>query len=82
MVEWLSSWPAEQEVWGLIPGLTATISDIGYLLLPSHDTGDIPLKRRKFSIQPTNQLIENKVEDLVTYVVTSIYTIRILMPFV
>ena len=31
------AWLAEQEVQGSIPGLAATISDIGYLLLLSHD---------------------------------------------
>ena len=30
-------------------------SEIGYLLLPSRDMAEIPLKRRKSSIQPTNQ---------------------------
>ena len=36
----LSSWLAEQEVRGLIPGLAATISEIGYLLLPSRDMAE------------------------------------------
>ena len=45
---------AEQEVRGSIPGLAATISEIGYLLLQSRDLAEIPLKRRKSSIQPTN----------------------------
>ena len=53
VVEWLSSWLAEQEVRGSIPGLTTWISEIGYLLLPSRDMAEIPLKRRKSSIQPT-----------------------------
>ena len=33
----VSSWLVEQEVWGSILGLAATISEIGYLLLPSRD---------------------------------------------
>ena len=57
MTEWLSSWLAEQEVWGSIPQLATWISEIGYLLLPSSDMAEIPLKRRKSSIQPTNQLL-------------------------
>ena len=32
-----SSWLAEQEVRGSILGLATTISEIGYLLLPSRD---------------------------------------------
>ena len=48
------SWVAEQEVWGSIPGLTVTISEIGYLLLPCRDLAEIPLKQRK-SLKPTNQ---------------------------
>ena len=55
MVEWLSSWLAEQEVRDLIPGLELCISEIGYLLLPSRDMAEILLKRRKPSKQPTNQ---------------------------
>ena len=31
----LSSWLAQRGVWGFIPGLTDTISKIGYLLFPS-----------------------------------------------
>ena len=37
-----------------IPGLVATISEIGYLLLPSRDMAEKSLKRRKSSKQPTN----------------------------
>ena len=55
VVEWLSSWLAEQDVRGSIPRLTTWISEIGYLLLPSRHMAEIPLKRRKSSIQPTNQ---------------------------
>ena len=33
-----------------IPSLAAWISEIGYLLLPSHNMADIPLARRKSSI--------------------------------
>ena len=42
----------------LIPGLVATISEIGYLLLPSRDMAERSLKWRKFSKQPTNQQTE------------------------
>ena len=55
VAEWLSSWLVEQEVQGSRPGLATWISEIGYLLLPSRDMAEIPLKRRKSSIQPTNQ---------------------------
>ena len=55
---WLSSWLADQEVWGSITDLTATtISEIDYLLIPSLDMAEIPLKRHtpgKSSKQPTN----------------------------
>ena len=51
----LSSWLAEQEVWSSIPGLAATISQTGYLLLPSCDMAERMLKRRKSSKQLTNQ---------------------------
>ena len=54
MVKWLSFRLAEQEVWVSIPSLVATISEIGYLLLPSRGMAEIPLKRRKSSLQPTN----------------------------
>ena len=50
-----SSWPAEQEVRGSIPRIATWISEIGYLPLPSRVMAEIPLKRRKSSIQPTNQ---------------------------
>ena len=40
---------------GSIPGLAATISDIGFLLHPSRDMAEISLKRRKsLKQQPTN----------------------------
>ena len=41
---------------GSIPGLVATISKIGYLLLSSRDMAERSLKRRKSSkiTQPTN----------------------------
>ena len=48
---------AEQEVRGSIPGLAATISEIGYLLLPSPDMAEILLKRHKSSKQPTNKFV-------------------------
>ena len=44
------------KVRGSIPGLTATISEIGYLLLPSRDMAEISLKRRKSSKQPTKTI--------------------------
>ena len=37
------------------PASPLEFSEIGYLLLPSRDMAEIPLKRRKSSIQPTNQ---------------------------
>ena len=40
----VSSWLAEQEVRGSIPGLAATISEIGHLLLPSRDMAERSLK--------------------------------------
>ena len=40
MVKWLSSWLAEREARGSIPGLTATILEIGYLLLLSRDMAE------------------------------------------
>ena len=41
-----------------IPGLAATISEIGYLLLQSRDKAETSLKRHKFSKQPTYQYFE------------------------
>ena len=55
VAKWLSSSFAEQEVRGSIPRLATWISEIGNLLLPSRDMAEIPLKRLKSSIQPTNQ---------------------------
>ena len=49
------SWLAEQEVRGSIPGFAVTISEIGYLLLPSRNMAERWLKWRKSSKQPTNQ---------------------------
>ena len=37
------------------PASPLEFSEIGYLLLQSRDMAEILLKRRKFSIQPTNQ---------------------------
>ena len=48
VVQWSSSWLAEQEVRGSIPGPAATISEIGYLL-QSRDMAVISLKLRKTS---------------------------------
>ena len=39
------------------PASPLEFPEIGYLLLPSRDMADIPLKRRKSSIQPTNQKV-------------------------
>ena len=55
VAEWISSWFAEQEVQDLIPRLATWILEIGYLLIPSRDMAEIPLKRPKSTIQPTNQ---------------------------
>ena len=44
LVQWLSSWFAEQGVLGLNLGLATSISEIGYLLLPSRDMIEILLK--------------------------------------
>ena len=44
MAELLSSWLAEQEVRGSIPGIATRFSDIGCLLLPSHDMAEIQLE--------------------------------------
>ena len=57
VVFWLNSWLAEQEVWSSIPGLAATISEIGYVLLSSRYMAERSLKRRKSSKQPTNQFL-------------------------
>ena len=55
MVYWLSSWLAEEDVRGSIPDLAATISEIGFLLLPSRNMADRSLKKKhKSSIQPTS----------------------------
>ena len=53
-MKWLRSWVAEQEVRGSIPGLAATISDIGYPLLACRYMDETPIKRRKSLTQPTN----------------------------
>ena len=61
---WLSSWLAEQEVRVPIPASLLEFSEIGYLLLPRRDMTERPLKRRKSSIQPTNQPIKTKKNRL------------------
>ena len=66
MVYWLSSWFAKQAVQVLIPGLATTISEIGFVLLPSHDIAEKLLKRRKSSKQPTN-LSLNKNKEIYFY---------------
>ena len=63
VAEWLSSCLAEQEVRGSIPRLATWISEIGYLMLPSRDIAEIPLKRRKSSIQPTNQPTNKSMQE-------------------
>ena len=63
VVKRLSFWLAETEVRGSIHNVVATISEIGYLLLPSRDiTDNISLKRRISSTQPTNQASDVVVE--------------------
>ena len=52
---WLSSWLAEQE--DRFDSLPFEFSEISYLLLRSRDLAEIPLKRRKSSIQTTNQSV-------------------------
>ena len=44
---------AEQEARDSIPNLTTTISEIDYLLLPSHNLAETSPKRRKSSQQQT-----------------------------
>ena len=46
---------------GLIPGLTATISDIGYLLLPCRNMAELSLKWSKPSIKQINQPSNSKM---------------------
>ena len=58
VVQWFSSWLAGQKVRGSIPGLAASISEIGYLMLLSRDLNEISLKLkliRKTTQQPTNR---------------------------
>ena len=52
-------WLAEQEVRGSIPGLAATISETGYLLLLNRDMAERSLK--KTTNQPKRN--ENDVND-------------------
>ena len=69
MAESLSSWLAEQEDWGSISGSPLEFSEIGYLLLPSLDMAEIPLKLRQSSIQhpakivPSDARISNSGND-------------------
>ena len=53
---------AAPDAFGRIPGvrLDTWISEIGYLSLPSRYMAEIPLKRRKSSIQPTNNTSGHK----------------------
>ena len=59
VAKWLSSWLAEQEVQG--PPRHLNFRDWLSPELPSHDMAEIPLKRRKSSIQPTNQSQKNLI---------------------
>ena len=52
----LSSWLAEEGVWGSNPYLGTLISVIGYLLLPSCDITEISLKQRKILKTAQTQL--------------------------
>ena len=54
VVEWLSSWLAEVRV--RFPASPLEYQRFGYLLLPSRDMAEIPLKWCKSSTQPTNLL--------------------------
>ena len=45
-------WLAEQEVQCSIPGLAATISEIGDILLPNRDMAEIPLTSAKAVLDP------------------------------
>ena len=45
------------------PASPLEFSEIGYLMLPSRDMAEIPLKRCKSWIQPTNQL-QSKIEKV------------------
>ena len=56
VVKWLSSWFAEWEVRGSIPGLATTVSDIGYPLLLSRDMAEILLKAT-YTLKTINQAI-------------------------
>ena len=47
VVEWISCWLAEQDLGGSNHGLGSSISEIGYLLLPSRDMSNRLLNRRK-----------------------------------
>ena len=58
---------------GSIPGLTATISEIGYLLLPSRDMAERSLKQRKSSKQPTNILLWYQLNDQANFKITLEY---------
>ena len=44
VAEWLNSWLAEQENGVRFPASPLEFSEIGYLLLPSRDMAEIPLK--------------------------------------
>ena len=72
----LSSWLAEQEVRGFIPGLANWISEIGYLLLPSPDMAEIPLKGRKSWIQPTDNF--RRVCNMPTLKLSKKYTLLLI----
>ena len=63
---------AEQEARDSIPNLTTTISEIGYLLLPSLNLAEISPKRRKSSEQQT-RLEYNRQIFSVARTITSIF---------
>ena len=57
VVEWSSSWFAEQGIQGLNLGPATLISETRYLLLPSHSMTEILFKGRKCPKQPNPTLI-------------------------
>ena len=70
-VQWLSKWLVDQG-----PGfaLAATISETGYVLLPSRDMTEILLKRRKSSKQPI-MVLRKILGDFIWYYMYKVRTI-------
>ena len=62
---------------GSIPRLATWITEIGYLLPPSRDMAEIPLKRRKSSIQPTKSNVESRLSK--TYQLSGLWISIILV---